>query len=175
MKQISTRDIRALKFGLAGIAAVIALLLGLTWLDHWVEVKRLIAEDKIKFEQAGRFPDTYKSFAATVPVIEVPKKEQEQQYAFRDEFNKQLSRCGIRAKPLKFVTASKSPSGQYKLLCLECSGKANIEQIFNLLADLKNNPYLAAIEEFSIKKTDLKNESSREFDLNMKLSTFVRK
>lgn len=178
MKKLSIRDMRALKIGLVGlvgIVAVIAFMLGMAWLENWAEIRRSLAESKRKFEQAGQFQEKYRSISSAVPILEVPKKEQEQQYSFRAEFNKQLNQAGIKVKPLKFVPASKSPVPQYRLLCLECSGKANLDQIFNLLADLKKNPYLAAVEEFAIKKADPKNEKSREFELNMKISTFVRK
>ena len=175
MKKLSVRDIRALKVGLAGIVAIAAFVLGMTWLEHWAQVRRQLEESKRKFELVGQSPDKYKSIASVVPVFELPKREQEQQYAFRDEFNKQLNQAGVKVKPLKFVPVAKSPIQQYRLVSLECSGKANLDQIFGLLGDLKKNPYLVAVEEFAIKKADPKNENSREFEMTMKISTFIRR
>jgi len=40
--------------------------------------------------------------------------------------------------------------------------------------NLKKNPYLVAVEEFVMKKIDPKDEKSRKFELDLRVSTFVK-
>ena len=173
--KLNQRDKRALKLGLIVAFAIAAFIFGMNWLEHWGRVKASLAESRQRFSVVKRINDKFSELSEAVPVFEVPKKEQEQQYAFRSEFNNQLKKAGVQVKPMKFVTLSKSPSAQYDMLSLQCEGQANIDQILSLLDDLKNNPYFVAVEQFKIEKADTKNENSRDFKLNMEVSTFVRK
>jgi len=59
----------------------------------------------------------------------------------------------------------------YKLLRLKCSAKCNFRQALDLLARLKENPYLVGIEELKI-ACDQKNRQDVKLDLM--ISTFVK-
>jgi hypothetical protein len=110
-----------------------------------------------------------------VPVVEIPQKEQKQLFAFRDALNMQLKRAGIQVKPFKVSVVAKSPRPEYKYLFIQCSGKGSFEGVLNLLADLKKNPYLVGIEELVISKASAGNPQSRDVNLELKVSTFVKR
>ena len=54
---------------------------------------------------------------------------------------------------------------------MKCSGKCKFAQILDLLASLKENPYLVGIEEMRI-KCDTKNR--QEIELDLTVSTFAK-
>jgi hypothetical protein len=101
----------------------------------------------------------------------MPEKEEIQKFLFRDKFNEQLKKAGIRSEPLQILPASKSPVARYQLLRLKCSAKCRFGQALDLLANLKDNPYLAGIEEFKI-ECDQKKRQDVELDITV--STFVK-
>ena len=106
-----------------------------------------------------------------VPVFQMPIEKEKQRFLFRDKFNEQLRSVRINSLPLQEVPGGKSPVPGYELLRLKCSAKCSIEQVFNLLADLKNNPYLVGVEEMRIKK-DARNQ--QQFDFDLTVSTLVK-
>jgi hypothetical protein len=176
LDKLNPRDIRALKTGSVAVAAIVVLLLVLNWFEGWAQIRKTIADKRLllaKLSDLGtdKMPA---DVTAVMSVIEVPQKEEKQQFLFRDEFNKQLKQAGVQAKPLKFMPLAKAPDLRYKLLSIQCSGKCNLDQLLNLLAALKKNPYLAGIEQLSINKADAKNPQSREVNIEMRVSTFVR-
>jgi hypothetical protein len=55
---------------------------------------------------------------------------------------------------------------------LKCSAKCRFGQALDLLADLKDNPYLAGIEEF---KMECDQKKRQDVKLDITVSTFVKK
>ncbi len=174
LDKLNQRDRRAIKLGLFGVAIIVALIFGLDWLGRWMQVRKSLARSKDQFMAVSLSDIQREQLLSAVPAFEMPKPAERQQFLFRAELNKQLKEAGIKTKPLKFLPVSSSTVPGYKLLCIQCSGQAELEKILDLFVNLKKNPYLVAVEEFVMKKTDTKDEKSRKFELDLRVSTFVK-
>jgi len=104
-------------------------------------------------------------------VFEMPQKEETQRFLFRDKLNEQLKKAGIKNQPLQVASIGKSGQAGYRLLRLKCSAKCRFTQVLDLLADLKDNPYLVGVEELRIRCDKKK---PQEVDLDLTVSTFVK-
>jgi hypothetical protein len=166
ISKLSQKDIRALKMGAVGVAAIIVFIFALDVHERWntAKQKSLTLQkqlDNIDLNKAKR-----SGLTSIVPVFQMPIVQEKQRYLFRDKLNEQLRNARINSLPLQDVPGGKSPVTGYELLRLKCSATCNIDQVFNLLADLKNNPYLVGVEEMRIKK-DAKNRQKFDFDLTV--------
>jgi hypothetical protein len=173
--QLDQRNKKAMRFGIIGIGIILLLSLFLSWLQSWASLRQSIAQSNNQLAILAGGDEKLKSLRVKVPAVEVPQKEQKQLFAFRDELNTQLKRAGIQVKPFKVTFAAKSAGKEYQYMYVQCSGKATFESVLNFLADLKRNPYLVGIEELGITKTDARNAQSREVNLELKVSTFVKR
>ena len=177
IEKLSQKDIRALKIGAVGVVAVLVLVFASEWLGHWAQARKSFAElkDKLEILDVGEAKDVGKAKQAglisIVPVFEMPQKEETQKFLFRDKLNEQLKKAGISSKPLQVMSTGKSSLAGYKLLRLKCSAKCRFGQVLDLLANLKENPYLVGIEEMRIKCDPKK---PQDVDLDLTVSTFVR-
>jgi hypothetical protein len=106
-----------------------------------------------------------------VPVFEIPKDEEKQKFLFRDKLDEQIKMARIKSKPLQILPAGKPVYKEYKMLRVKSDAKCRFTQMLDLLANLKENPYLVGIEEIKIKR-DAKNKQEVEMDLAV--STFVK-
>jgi len=106
-----------------------------------------------------------------VPAFEMPEKEETQRFLFRDKLNEQLKKAGIQNQPLQVASIGRSGQAGYRLLRLKCSAKCRFTQVLDLLASLKENPYLVGVEELRIKCDSKK---PQEVDLDLTVSTFVK-
>jgi len=174
LDKLNQRDKRAIKLGLLGVAVVVALIFGLDWLERWAQVRKSIARSRSQFMAISLPAEQREKLLSAVPAFEMPKTAEKQKFLFRAELNKQLKETGIKTKPLKFLPATKSTVPGYKLLYIQCSGQGELDKILDLFVNLKKNPYLVAVEEFVMKKTDTKDEKSRKFELDLRVSTFVK-
>jgi len=172
IEKLSERDKRALKIGAVAALAVLAFYFGTVWVGRWRAVRTSLAEKKAKLRVLNMAQAKQEGILSIVPVFEMPQKEEKQKFLFRDKFNEQLKTAGIKSKPLQ-VLASVKLNGQseYKLLRVKCSGKCSFGQVLDLVANLKDNPYLVGIEELRIRCDPEKRE---EFELDLTVSTFVR-
>jgi hypothetical protein len=166
ISKLNQKDIRALKLGAVGVATIIVFLFALDVYGRWDTARQKSQElqkqlDNIDLNKARR-----SGLTSIVPVFKMPEEKEDQRFLFRDRLNEQLSKARINSLPLQEVPGGKSPVTGYELLRLKCSAKCSMEQIFNLLADLKNNPYLVGVEEMRIKK-DAKNKQKFDFDLTV--------
>ncbi|MHC4482216.1 MAG: hypothetical protein ACYSW4_01570 [Planctomycetota bacterium] len=171
MEKLSQRDKRALKFGAVCVAAILVLVFAAEWLGHWMEVRESLNVKRSRLKAISVSEADQKDLRLQVPVFEMPQREGSQKHLFRDKLREQLKKTGIKSKPLQVLTTRKSRETGYKLLRLKCSGKCNFGQVLDLLAGLKENPYLVGIEEFEITCDPKKRQ---EFELNLTVSTFVR-
>jgi hypothetical protein len=171
ISKLSQKDIRALKLGAVGVAAILILVFVLEGHERWDKARQSseILEkqlDDIDLNKAKR-----SGLTSIVPVFQMPVEKETQRFLFRDKLNEQLRNARINSQPIQEVSGGKSPIAGYELLRLKCSGKCNFGQILNLLADLKDNPYLVGVEEMRI-KVDPKNQQRVDFDLTV--STLVK-
>lgn len=160
---------RTLKIGAVCVAAIVVFVFAADGLDYWAKARESLTE----LEDNLDFIDVDKTKRAglmrIVPVFEMPEKQEVQKSLLRDKLTEQLK--GINSQPLKVMSIGKSRQLGYKLLRLKCSGKCRFTQVLDLLAKLKENPYLVGVEELRI-RCDAKNPRDVEFDLTV--STFVK-
>jgi hypothetical protein len=169
--KLNEKDKRAIKLGVVAAAAVIVFLVGSTWLERWKNARAEGSILKSKLETIDVDETKQKGLMAIVPAFEMPLGEEEQGFLFRDEFNNQLKKAGIKNDPLKIQVKTRSPLTGYKSLFLVCTAKCRFSQALDLLARLNENPYLVGIEEFKV-KIDPKKRS--EVQLNLTVSTFTK-
>ncbi len=171
MQKLSEKDIRTLKLGTVGVGLILVFYLGMKWMDHWKEVRAEIVRVRSKLEAIDVGKARQAGLLTIVPVLEMPKPHEEQQFLFRDKLREQFKKAGINNKPLRFLSSGKTTVGGYKTLLVECSAKCRFDQVMNLLANLNENPYLVAVEEFQI-RTDKK--KPQEVELDLTVSTLVK-
>lgn len=171
ISKFSRKDIRALKIGAVGVAAILILVFFLEGHERWDKARQSSETlekqlDDIDLNKAKR-----SGLTSIVPVFQMPVEKETQRFLFRDKLNEQLRNARINSQPIQEVPGGKSPVAGYELLRLKCSGKCSFGQVLNLLADLKDNPYLVGVEEMRI-KVDPKNQQRVDFDLTV--STLVK-
>jgi hypothetical protein len=171
MIKLSEKDIRALKLGAIGAAAILLFVIGSKWYEHWDKARTDVKVLKAKLKDIDINETKRRGLMALVPAFEMPVEEQEQQFLFRDEFNGQLKKAGIKNDPLKIIPNRKAPVSGYKSLYLSCTAKCKFTQALDLLARLNENPYLVGVEEFRM-KIDPKKRSEVELDITV--STFTK-
>ena len=171
IEKLRQKDIRALKMGAVGIVVIFVFVFASEFVDRWAQARNSLDEmngklDLIDVDKAKRA-----GLMSIVPVFEMPQDEQTQRFLFRDKLTEQLKKVKINNKPLQEITGGKSPQAGYKLLRMKCSAKCRFGQVLDLLANLKDNPYLVGIEELRI-KCDAKKPQEVEMDLTV--STFIK-
>ncbi|MHC4616721.1 MAG: hypothetical protein ACYTEQ_03090 [Planctomycetota bacterium] len=172
MKELSKRDRRVLKLGAVCAIAVLGLVFGAEWLGHWAAIGKSLGVKRAKVKALDMSEARRTGLRSIVPVFEIPQDEQKQKLLFREKFNNQLKKAGIESEALQFLPVGSRREGGYKSLRLQCRrGKCSFSQVLDLLAGLKENPYLVGVEEFEIKCSP---EKRQEFELNITVSTFVK-
>jgi hypothetical protein len=171
IEKLSQKDIRTLKIGAVCVAVVLAFVFVSKLYDHWAEARNSLAQLKDKLELIDVNKTKRAGLTSIVPVFEMPQIKEEQMFSFRDKLTEQLKKARINNKPLQELPGGKSPVAGYKLLDLKCSAKCEFTKVLDLLANLKDNPYLVGIEELRI-RCDAKKPQEVEMDLTV--STFVK-
>ena len=172
MEKLSQRDKRALKIGAVCVVGILVFMFASDWLEHWrgVRVKLASAQEQLKIispSEAKR-----EGLLSIVPAFEMPVVEEKQKFLFRDKLNEQLKKAGVKSEPLQILAASKSQGrAGYKLVRLKCDAKCKFSQLLDLLANLKENPYLVGIEQLQMKCDEKKRE---QIELDLTVSTFVK-
>jgi len=176
--KLSQRDKRALKLAAVAVVAIFGyLFVAAPWIDSWRltagQLARQRGELKSISKTDGAEAVKRAGLMATVPRLEMPKKENIQMPLFREKINEQLKQSGIKVKSLKYLTR-KTPkaAGAYRTKLLECRGEAKFDQIVGLLASFRDNPYLVGIEDIQL-KCDMK-DRNKPMDLTLIVSTFVK-
>jgi len=170
IEKLSQRDIRILKIGAVCIVAILVFVFASEWLDRWAKARASLTEVKNKLELIDMEKAKQAGLMSIVPKFEMPQKEEIQKFLFRDKLDEQLNKAGIKST-LQVVSTGKSGQAGYKLLRMKCSGKCRFTQVLDLLANLKDNPYLVGVEELRI-RCDTKN--SQQVDMDLTVSTFIQ-
>jgi hypothetical protein len=171
IEKLSQKDIRAMKIGAVGVAAILVFMFVSELAGHWAKARASLDALKEKLELIDVDKARRAGLLSIVPVFEMPQNEEEQRFLFRDKLAEQLREARINSGPLQEVASRKSSYPGYKLLCLKCSAKCRFGQVLDLLANLKENPYLVGIEEMRLKCDPKKTE---EVELTLTVSTFAR-
>ena len=172
MMKLSEKDIRALKLGVVATVAIVLFLFGSELFGHWGQVRLEGKVLKSKLKTIDVDETKQRGLLALVPTFEKPVEQEEQQFLFRDAFNKQLKEAGIKNEPLQIQANRRSPITGYKSLHLVCKAKCKFSQALDLLAKLNENPYLVGVEEFKI-KVDPKKRAEVELDLTVSTLTKI--
>ena len=171
IEKLSQRDIRILKIGAVCAAAILVFVFASEWLDRWAKARASLAQLEDKLELIDVDKAKRAGLMSIVPVFEMPEEEETQRFLFIDKLTEQLKKAGIKNQPLRVVSIRKSGQAGYRLLRLKCSAKCKFTQVLDLLADLKENPYLVGVEELRIKCDPKK---PQEVDMDLTVSTFIR-
>ena len=169
LKKFNQKDVRALKIGAIGVVSILTFMFILGRYDHWNQKKESLTELQKKIDDIDLDKAKSSGLTSIVPVFQTPVEKEKQRFLFRDRLNEQLRNARITSQPLQEMSGG-SPVAGYELLRLKCSAKCRFGQVLELLAELKNNPYLVGIEELSI-KVDTKNQQQVDFVLTV--STLV--
>jgi hypothetical protein len=171
MAKLSNRDKRALVLGAVGVVVIVLYVYGSGWFGQWTTIRKSLVEKRAKMKLVDIKDSSRAGLESVVPVFEMPKTEDEQQFLFRTKFNEQLTKAGIKADLLLLRPVKSRSTPGYKVLRLKFSkAKCNFGQIMDLLSNLKENPYLVGVEEF---KMECKPDKRDEFELGMTVSTFI--
>ncbi len=166
---------RALKLGTAGIVAVIVFLLAFDFKERWAKANVSFEATNTRLTTLAATLDMsknkYTGLKSLVPVFVMPVEKEKQRFLFQDSLNEQFKKTGINCMPWEEIADKSKLLGDHELLRLKTSGKCQITQLFDLLANFKENPYLMSIEELLI-KSDPQNKQQAEFEIT--LSTPVK-
>jgi hypothetical protein len=171
MRSLSQKEKRTLKFGAVCTVVIVSFAFGTKWLDNWKQARSSRASITDNLEAINIDETKQAGLMSIVPVFEMPEKEEKQKFLFRDKFNEQLRNARIKSEPLQVLPSIKSGVAGYKLLRLKCSAKCSFGQALDLLANLKENPYLVGIEELKIECDQKKRQDVK---LDLIISTFVK-
>ena len=170
IEKLNQRDIRILKIGAVCVVLILVFVFASEWLNRWAEARASLAEVKNKLELIDVEKAKQAGLMSIVPKFEMPQTEDTQKFLFRDKLDEQLKKAGIKST-LQVVSTAKSGQAGYKLLRMKCSGKCRLTQVLDLLANLKDNPYLVGVEELRI-RCDKKN--TQQVDMDLTVSTFIK-
>ena len=171
IEKLSQRDIRILKIGVVCAAAILVFWLASKGFDRWKEARAFTAMLNNKLELIDVDKARRAGLMSIVPVFEMPEEEKTQKFLFIDKLTEQLKKAGIKNQPSQDVSTGKSAQAGYRLLCMKCSAKCKLTQVLDLLASLKENPYLVGVEELRMK---IDKKKPQEVDLDLTVSTFVK-
>lgn len=174
LEKLNEKDKKTVKIG--GLAAILLLVLFGTYQGYnlWESKKKDTKKLDSELVALNMTESAHKNLMATVPVFQMPKDEETQKTNFRSSLNQLFEQMRINTDPLVEVAAGNTirPPVGYGALCLKTSssGTISFQNILYLLAALKENPYLAGIEELKI-TCDQQNPQLANFSIV--LSTFT--
>lgn len=164
-----------LQIGAIATVVIPALSFGATWVDSWRTVRASLKSEQAKLKGLETDQARQAGLLAIVPVCEAPQPEEMQKFLFREKLHEQLKKAGINTQPLQILASRKMKNGPYEVLKIQCKGKCRFEQLLDLLASLKENPYLVGVEELRIQcDTKQPPEKRQEVEVDLTVSTFVK-
>ena len=171
LEKLNEKDVKTLKMGGIGVVAILIIYVALSGIEYWTQKRQSFQtlDQQLKDLDTDKRKQT--GLLSIVPVLEMPVDKETQKVLLREEMVQQFDDARITGQPWLEVSGKASPLPPYGLLCLKSSGSCRLRDMFNLLANLKENPYLVAIEELRI-KCDPQNPQQIDFDITV--STFYR-
>jgi hypothetical protein len=169
-EKLNSKDVRALKLGAAGIAVTIFIFVFIDFQEHWTKVNTSFEAANTKLTTLAAAINLteakYAKLKSQVPVFKMPVEKGKQKFLFQDSLNEQFKKAGINSLPWEEIADKSKLLGDHELLRLKTSGKCSITQLFDLLANLNENPYLMSVEELLI-KIDPQNKQQAEFEITL--------
>lgn len=145
--------------------------------DRWSQARATLAAAKHKLGEVETDSNRQAALATMVPVFETPQVEDKQKFLFRDKLHEQFKKAGINTEPLQFLPVRKPRGVPYRVLKIKCKGKCKLDQLLDFLANLKENPYLVAVEELRFQcdtKEPPEKRKDKEIEIDLTFSTFVK-
>ncbi len=162
-----------IRIGAIVLVAIPAFTFGAKWVDDWQQVRQSLAQSQKKLKELEPNGAAQAGLLALVPVWELPQEEPVQKTLFRDKLNEQLKKAGINSEPLQFLPVRKGKD--HKVLKIQCKGKCKFDQALDLLANLRENPYLVGVEELKVEcDTKQPPDKRQEVEIALTVSTFVK-
>ncbi len=177
VRKLNTREKRVLLLGAVSAVVIFVFTYGSKGYDHWSRARATLAAAKRKISEVETDKSRQAVLAVMVPVCETPQVEDKQKFLFRDTLHGQLKKAGIKTELLQFLPVRKPRGLSYKVLKIKCKGKCKLDQLLDLLANLKENPYLVGVEELRIQcdmKEPPEKRKDKEIEIDLTVSTFVR-
>lgn len=175
MKPSTQRNRRALIVGAVAAGVILLLTYGLT---PWLELRRQIArQQEILAKAAHDDSPTVQvrrlRLAQAVPAFEMPAEEDQQRLRFLKSLTAALKDAGLNLPEMPRYKAQTLPQSDLdvKLLSLECQGQCKLEQAFDVLARLYENPYIVSVEQMAL---ECDSDDRDTWRLSLTLSTFVQ-
>lgn len=177
LNQFSPRDKRAI---VVTCVAMVVILFYVVVYDPWMaDWDRVSAEIKSKESVAKLLDATstkakqrFASFNEMIPAYAPPEKVETQRLLFEGKLVEQFKKAGLKPISMVFSTPKYVSAIGYYKLSFQMKCQCKFKQVFDLLATLRENPYLVGIEALDI-KLDSKDRSKVDFTL--KLSTYAVK
>lgn len=175
-RKLTQRESRMLVFGAVAAVAILGLHYGLKGLDRWERVRTSLKSSRDRLASMTADPSKQAALLAIVPVVEMPRIEEQQQFLLRDRLHEQLKKAGIKTEPLTILPLRKKPDLPYDVIRIRCSGKCQLRQLLDFLATVHENPYLAAVEELRIRFDPQEPpEKRKNVEVDLVVSSFVRR
>ncbi len=171
LEKLNERDRRAIRLGVISAAVILCFVGATAWLEHWRQVRASLAKARKDLSKISVSETRRAGLVNLVPAFEMPRLKEEQKFLFREKINEQLKKAGIGGKPLEILSTTRSDQPGYELLRIRCSGTGKYDNVLNLLAGLKENPYLAGIDELRLECAGKKRE---QLQTDMVVTTFVK-
>jgi hypothetical protein len=164
-----------IQVGAVVLIAIPVFVFGTKWMDDWRRVRQSLAQSQAKLKDLELNEAKQAGLLALVPACEPPQEEEAQKVLFREKLYEQVKKAGINAEPLQVLPTRKVKGMSYKVLKIQCKAKCKFDQLLDLLAGLKENPYLVGVEELKI-DCDMKQPPDKRQDVEISLivSTFVK-
>ena len=175
---LSARDRRAIRLGAVAIVLILLyLIIGLPLVENWSQVRNELKAYQMKLNVINGSTAGSKAkitgLCQTVPFVELPEVEDVQRKLFWDKTYDQLKNAGVAVSsgPSYIASAKKKTTLGFGTLRLKFSGTCKYDQLVKFLSQLRENPYLVAIDEFSVKSDEKK---PGQVNIDMIVETFVK-
>lgn len=178
-RKLNERERRMLQLGLAAVAITLVFTYGTKGLGQWNKNRTSLAAAKKKLGEVETDKAKLAGLLTLVPVFESPEPEEKQKTLFREKLYEQMKKAGINTEPPQPMLGKKTSVGgvTYQVLKIKCKAKCKFDQFLDLLANLKENPYVVGVEELQIRfdtKEPPEKRKDKDVDVDLIVSTFVR-
>jgi hypothetical protein len=178
-RKLNEREKRMLLIGGVALAAILIFTYGTKGVDRWSRSRSSLAAAQRKLSEVETDQEKLAGLLALVPVFETPQVLEKQTSLFREKFYEQLKKAGINSEPPQPALGKKINIGgaMYQVVKIKCKGKGKLDQLLDLLGNLKENPYLVGVEELQIRcdtKDAAEKRKDKDVDIDLVVSTFVK-
>jgi len=178
-RKLNEREKWMLVLGAVAVVAIAVFGYGAKGLDRWNRSRASLAAAKKKLAEVETDRTKLAGLTALVPAFETPQLEEKQTTLFREKLLEQLKRAGINPEPPQPVAGKRVMIAgvSYRAIKIKCKAKCKLDQVLDLLANLKENPYCVGVEELQIRcdtKEPPEKRKGKDIEFDLVVSTFVK-